>query len=78
VNALFRGNLLVNSSFSFLHFFPGTSCVFLLVPLTLASTRRFALFGGGGDFTRQVEVAQDLGESKLVSAYFQGLLPTIF
>lgn len=38
----------------------GTSCVFLLVPLTLASTRRFALFGGGGDFTRQVEVAQDL------------------
>ena len=37
--------------------------MFLLVPLTLASTRKFALFGGGGDFTKQVEVAQDLGES---------------
>lgn len=50
-----------------------TSCLFLLVPLNLASSRRFALFEGGGDFTRQVEVAQDLGVRKLVSAYFQGL-----
>jgi hypothetical protein len=42
--------------------------VFLLVPLTLASTRKFALFGGGGDFTRQVEVAQDLGESNYANS----------
>lgn len=38
--------------------------MFMLVPLTLGSSRKFALFGGGGEFTRQVEVAQDLGESK--------------
>ena len=42
--------------------------MFLLVPLTLASTRKFALFGGGGDFTKQVEVAQDLGESNYANS----------
>uniref|UniRef100_A0A7I4B0Q3 Uncharacterized protein n=1 Tax=Physcomitrium patens TaxID=3218 RepID=A0A7I4B0Q3_PHYPA len=42
-----------------------TNCMFMLVPLTLGSSRKFALFGGGGEFTRQVEVAQDLAAHQL-------------
>ncbi|KAG0610391.1 hypothetical protein M758_7G062200 [Ceratodon purpureus] len=55
----------------------GADCVFLLVPLALDSARKFALFGGGGDFTKQVEVAQDLvahqlGKRLVIVLYHSG------
>lgn len=37
----------------------GPPLVFLLVPLNVSSSRRFALFGGGGDYTGHLERAQE-------------------
>lgn len=42
--------------------FPGEGDVFLLLPLTLSSDRRFALLKGGGEFTQDVDKALGFGK----------------
>lgn len=40
----------------------GRGYIFMLVPVNVNASRNLALFGGGGCYTRQVEVARECGE----------------